>query len=169
MVTWTLILQSIGFGLVTAAIISIGAMGFTLQFGVTNILNISYGNVLTVGAFAALIAQREHLGLVLTVVAAPLAGALVTFVLARVVFGLFARRHASSFDLIMVTLASSLWPASNPRRRANRHRRRRRLIFLSDKLQFVVVILRSSRFNHDKLKFVGQVAYTLEMIYNHTS
>ena len=31
-----------------------------------------------------------------------------TFVLARIVFGLFARRHASSFDLIMVTLASSL-------------------------------------------------------------
>jgi branched-chain amino acid transport system permease protein/neutral amino acid transport system permease protein len=107
-VTWSLILQSIGFGLVTAAIISIGAMGFTLQFGVTNILNISYGNILTVGAFAALIAQRDHLGLVLTVVAAPLAGALVTFVLARIVFGLFARRHASSFDLIMVTLASSL-------------------------------------------------------------
>ena len=108
MVTWTLILQSIGFGLVTAAIISIGAMGFTLQFGVTNILNISYGNILTVGAFAALIAQREHLGLVLTVVAAPLAGALVTFLLARTVFGLFARRQAGSFDLIMVTLASSL-------------------------------------------------------------
>jgi len=108
MVTWSLILQSIGFGLVSAAVISIGAMGFTLQFGVTNILNISYGNMLTVGAFAALIAERAHLGLVATVVAAPLAGALATFLLARTLFAGFARRGAGTFDLIMVALASSL-------------------------------------------------------------
>ena len=39
--------QAIGFGVVTGAVIAIGAMGFTLQFGLTNVLNISYGGVMT--------------------------------------------------------------------------------------------------------------------------
>ena len=108
MVSASIIVQSIGFGVVTAAIVAIGAMGFTLQFGVTNILNISYGNILTVGAFAALIVENAHLGLGATIIVAPVAGAVVTFVLARTVFALFARRQSGAFDLIMVSLASSL-------------------------------------------------------------
>ena len=108
MVLSSIIVQSIGFGVVTAAIVAIGAMGFTLQFGVTNILNISYGNILTVGAFAALIVENNHLGLGATIIVAPIAGAVITFVLARTVFALFARRQAGPFELIMVTLASSL-------------------------------------------------------------
>src|ERR1700730_13609362 len=97
MVSGSIIVQSIGFGVVTAAIVGIGSMGFTLQFGVTNILNISYGNILTIGAFAALLAQQAHLGLVVTIIAAPVAGALATWLLARTVFAAFARRHGSAF------------------------------------------------------------------------
>jgi branched-subunit amino acid ABC-type transport system permease component len=108
MVSASIIVQSIGFGVVTAAIVAIGAMGFTLQFGVTNILNISYGNILTVGAFASLIVENNHLGLAATIIVAPVAGAVVTFVLARTLFAVFARRQAGTFDLIMVSLASSL-------------------------------------------------------------
>ncbi|HEY7967562.1 MAG TPA: branched-chain amino acid ABC transporter permease [Solirubrobacteraceae bacterium] len=108
MVVASIIVQSIGFGIVTAAIVAIGAMGFTLQFGVTNILNISYGNILTIGAFASLIVENNHLGLGATIIVAPIAGALVTFVLARTLFALFAHRQAGTFELIMVTLASSL-------------------------------------------------------------
>jgi branched-subunit amino acid ABC-type transport system permease component len=107
-VSASIIVQSIGFGIVTAAIVAIGAMGFTLQFGVTNILNISYGNILTVGAFAALIVENNHLGLAATIIVAPIAGAVVTFLLARTLFALFARRQAGAFELIMVALASSL-------------------------------------------------------------
>ncbi|HLW94736.1 MAG TPA: branched-chain amino acid ABC transporter permease [Solirubrobacteraceae bacterium] len=108
MASASIIVQSIGFGFVTAAIVAIGAMGFTLQFGVTNILNISYGNILTIGAFASLIVENNHLGLGATIIVAPIAGAVVTFVLARTLFALFARRQAGTFELIMVTLASSL-------------------------------------------------------------
>lgn len=108
MVSASIIVQSIGFGFVTAAIVAIGAMGFTLQFGVTNILNISYGNILTIGAFASLIVENNHLGLGATIIVAPVAGAVVTFVLARTLFALFAHRQAGTFELIMVTLASSL-------------------------------------------------------------
>ena len=53
-----LTVQALGFGVVSAALIAIGAMGFTLQFGLTNVLNISYGGAMTVGAFAAFIAAE---------------------------------------------------------------------------------------------------------------
>lgn len=104
----TVLLHSIGFGITTAAVIAIGAMGFTLQLGVTNVLNISYGNVMTIGAFASLIVERQHLGLLATIIAAPLAGAVLTIVLARTLFATYARRHGGPFDLLMVTLAVGL-------------------------------------------------------------
>ena len=44
---------ALGFGLVTAAILALGAVGFTLQFGVSNIFNLAFGNVMTVAAFVA--------------------------------------------------------------------------------------------------------------------
>lgn len=104
----TVLLHSIGFGITTAAVIAIGAMGFTLQLGVTNVLNIAYGNVMTIGAFASLIVERQHLGLLATIIAAPLAGAVLTIVLARTLFATYARRHGGPFDLLMVTLAVGL-------------------------------------------------------------
>lgn len=107
-ITSTIVLQAVGFGLVTAATIAIGAIGFTLQFAVTNILNIAYGSMLTVGAFASLLVQRAHLGLAATIVAAPVAGAVVTWLLARTLYASFARRRRGAFDLIMVSLAASL-------------------------------------------------------------
>ena len=33
-------LHAIGFGIVTAAVMALAAVGFTIQFGVTNILNL---------------------------------------------------------------------------------------------------------------------------------
>ena len=60
----------------TASLIAIGAMGFTLQFGLTNVLNISYGGAMTVGAFAAFVAEELHLPVALAAALAVLAGAL---------------------------------------------------------------------------------------------
>ncbi len=103
-----LLIQAIGFGIVTAALIAIGAMGFTIQFGLTNVLNISYAGVMTVGAFAAFVAEALHLPLAAAVLLAPLAGAAVTWVLGRALFGYYARRGAGLFEMVMVTLAVNL-------------------------------------------------------------
>jgi branched-subunit amino acid ABC-type transport system permease component len=46
-------LHAIGFGIVTAAVMALAAVGFTVQFGVTNILNLAYGDVMTASAFVA--------------------------------------------------------------------------------------------------------------------
>jgi len=103
-----LAVQAIGFGIVTAALIAIGAMGFTLQFGLTNVLNISYGGVMTAGAFAALLAEEAHLPVAIAVLSAIAAGALLTWLLGRTLFAFYARRGAGLFEMVMVTLAVSL-------------------------------------------------------------
>ena len=103
-----LIIQAIGFGVITAALIAIGAMGFTLQFGLTNVLNIAYGGAMTVGAFAAFIAEELHLPLALGVLLAPVTGALLTWFLGKTLFAFYARRGAGLFEMVMVTLAVNL-------------------------------------------------------------
>ena len=103
-----LAVQAIGFGVVTGALIAIGAMGFTLQFGLTNVLNISYGGVMTAGAFAAFLAEEAHLPVAVGVVFAIAAGALLSLLLGRTLFAYYARRGAGLFEMVMVTLAVSL-------------------------------------------------------------
>ena len=83
-------------------------MGFTIQFGLTNVLNISYAGVMTAGAFAAFIAETLQLPLAAAVLLAPLAGAAVTWALGRALFGYYARRGAGLFEMVMVTLAVNL-------------------------------------------------------------
>jgi branched-subunit amino acid ABC-type transport system permease component len=46
-----LFLSTLGFGIVTAAVLSFGAVATTLQFGVTNYINFATGTYLSIGAF----------------------------------------------------------------------------------------------------------------------
>lgn len=103
-----LTVQALGFGVVSAALIAIGALGFTLQFGLTNVLNISYGGVMTAAAFAAFVSAEWHLPVAAGVVIALLAGALLTWLLGRTLFAFYARRGAGVFEMVMVTLAVGL-------------------------------------------------------------
>jgi len=103
-----LTVQALGFGVVSAALIAIGALGFTLQFGLTNVLNISYGGVMTAAAFAAFVSAEWHLPVTAGVVFALLAGTLLTWLLGRTLFAFYARRGAGVFEMVMVTLAVSL-------------------------------------------------------------
>lgn len=54
-----ILLPSLGFGLVTASILALAAVGFTLQAGVTNVVNLAYGSMLTTAAFLSYIAQSS--------------------------------------------------------------------------------------------------------------
>jgi branched-chain amino acid transport system permease protein/neutral amino acid transport system permease protein len=100
--------EAIGFGVVTASIIAIGAMGFSLQFGLTNVFNISYGAVLTLGAFAALLA--EHAGITgwFDVLIGAGVGIVSTWLIGKGALSFFARRRAGLFELVTVSLAIEL-------------------------------------------------------------
>ena len=104
----SLLLQYLGFGLVSAAILALAAVGFTLQYEVTNVLNLAYGQVMTLGALAAYAVNRAGGGIWEMVVAGGLSGALFSMLLNRTVIAPFTRRGLKLFGMIVVTLAISI-------------------------------------------------------------
>lgn len=105
---WGTLVSSIAFGVVLASIIALAAMGFTVQFGLTNVLNLSFGAVMTVGGFAAYIGNSRGFGGWLGLLVGGSAGAVLTLILGRGVFKAYARRGARLFEMMMVTLGLSL-------------------------------------------------------------
>src|ERR1035441_1220962 len=104
-----LLIQTLGFGVVTASIIAIGAIGFTVQFGLTNVLNISYGSIMTVGAFVAYLTESVHINIWIGVVLGGLAGAVLTLLIGKTIFKYYASRGTRLFEMVMVTLALGLF------------------------------------------------------------
>jgi branched-chain amino acid transport system permease protein/neutral amino acid transport system permease protein len=99
---------AIGFGLVTSAILALAAVGFTLQFGVSNIFNLAYGNVMTLAAFAGYAINVDaHVNIWVSMLAGAACGALVSVLLNRLVFVPFLRRGTALFTMVMVSLAAA--------------------------------------------------------------
>ena len=66
----SLLLASVGFGLITSAVLAIAAVGFTLQFAVTDVLNLAFAAVMTAGAFIAYLVNQAGLSVWVGLVAA---------------------------------------------------------------------------------------------------
>jgi branched-chain amino acid transport system permease protein/neutral amino acid transport system permease protein len=97
---------ALGFGLVTAAILALSAVGFTLQFGVSNIFNLAYGDVMTVSAFVAYVVNVDvHTSIWVAMIGGALTGAVVSLAINRLVFIPFLRRGTALFTMVMVSLA----------------------------------------------------------------
>jgi branched-subunit amino acid ABC-type transport system permease component len=103
-----LLVPSLGFGIVTASILAVAAVGFTLQFGVTNILNLAYGDVMTASAFVAYLATKHGAGIWLAVAACAAFGAVFSMLLNRLLYIPFVRHGTKLFGMIIVTIAVSL-------------------------------------------------------------
>jgi branched-subunit amino acid ABC-type transport system permease component len=93
-----------GFGLVTASILCIGAVSFTLQFGISNLFNLAFGATMTAAAFVAYVCNAAGLNIWIALVCGSVAASLLSFLLNRGVFSPFKRRATSMFTMIMVTL-----------------------------------------------------------------
>ena len=102
------ILLAIGFGLVTAAIIALSTVALSLQYSVTNIPNFAHGELMTIGAYAALVAQRATDNVLLQAVAAAICGGIFAWSMNRFIIQPFARRKARNLVLFILTLATSL-------------------------------------------------------------
>lgn len=98
----------VGFGLVTAAILALAAVGFTMQYEVTNVLNLAYGQVLTVAALAAYAANQMGGDLWVMLAAGAGSGAILSVALNRFVFTPFVRRGLKLFGMIVITIATAL-------------------------------------------------------------
>ncbi|HZC04699.1 MAG TPA: branched-chain amino acid ABC transporter permease [Ktedonobacterales bacterium] len=102
-------LHALGFGLVTASILSLASVGLTLQFGVTNYVNFAYGELLTFGAYFAWLAN-SHYGW--NIWLALLVGAILTGILAvilnLIVLQPFTKRQFPVLFMLVVTFGLSL-------------------------------------------------------------
>jgi branched-chain amino acid transport system permease protein/neutral amino acid transport system permease protein len=104
----SLFVASLGFGLVTASILAVAAVGFTLQFGVTNILNLAFGDVMTASAFMAYLATSHGVNIWLALVLCALFGAAFSVLLNRFLYTPFVRHGTKLFGMIVVTISVSL-------------------------------------------------------------
>jgi branched-chain amino acid transport system permease protein/neutral amino acid transport system permease protein len=81
------LLQNVIFGLVTGSYIAIAAIGFTLIYGVVNMINFAYGEYVTIGAFVGLVtAATLPLPLPVAALVAMAGGGVASLVLARLFF-----------------------------------------------------------------------------------
>ncbi len=102
------IVPAISFGLITASILSVAAVGFTLQFGVTNILNLAYGDVMAATAFVGYLLTRSGVNIWVALAAGALFGAAFSVGLNRALYTPFVRHGTGLFGMIIVTIAVSL-------------------------------------------------------------
>jgi branched-chain amino acid transport system permease protein/neutral amino acid transport system permease protein len=104
----TLFLASVGFGLVTAAVLAIASVGFTLQFGVTDVLNLAYGAVMIMSAFVAYIVNAQGISVWIGLLAGVAAGSLASVLLNSIIYTPFQRRGASAITMVIVSLGMTL-------------------------------------------------------------
>ena len=101
-------IASIGFGLVTAAVLALASVGFTLQFAVTNVLNLAYGGVMIVAAYSAYLLNEHGVNVWVAALVAILAGAVFSILLNNVVYTPFKRRGTSPIGMVIVALGMTL-------------------------------------------------------------
>jgi len=101
---------SFGFGLVTASVLAISAVGLTLQFGITNYINFAYGDFMALGAYITYVLNNEvlHWNIWLALVCGSLAVGVIAVILSRLILSPFARRFDKTFYVLIVTFGLSL-------------------------------------------------------------
>jgi branched-chain amino acid transport system permease protein/neutral amino acid transport system permease protein len=106
--TSSIFVTSIGFGLVSAAVLALAAVGFTLQFAVTNVLNLAYGGVMIVSAYAAYALNNSGVNVWIATIAAIVTGAVMSLFLNNVVYTPFQRKGTSPIAMVIVSLGMTL-------------------------------------------------------------
>ena len=104
----TIFLASLGFGLVTSSVLAIAAVGFTLQFGVTDVLNLAYGAVMIAGAYLAYVLNSHGVNIWVATVVAVAACSAGSVLLNAGVYTPFQRRGSAPITMVIVSLGMTL-------------------------------------------------------------
>ncbi len=106
----SLLALSFGFGLITASVLALAAVGLSLQFGVTNYINFAYGEFLTLGAyFTWTLSHGLGLNIWLSVALAVLAMGVFALLLNRFLLRPFTKKGVPLLFLLVVTFGLSLF------------------------------------------------------------
>jgi len=101
-----------GFGLVSMSVIALAAVGFTMQFGITNMINLAYGEVMISSAYVAYYVNRAGVSIWIGMIVGAVFGAVFSFLLNRIVYAPFQRKGTSLLGMVIVSLAVSLMIAN---------------------------------------------------------
>ncbi|GAC1611973.1 MAG: branched-chain amino acid ABC transporter permease [Mycobacteriales bacterium] len=85
-------LLDVGYGLVTASILALSAVAFTLEYAVSRVANLAHGEILTVGAYTAYLVQTGTGNVLLAALAAAVAGAVTGYATNLFLIERFSRR-----------------------------------------------------------------------------
>jgi branched-subunit amino acid ABC-type transport system permease component len=104
----SLLIAAFGFGLVSMSVIAIAAVGFTMQFGITNMINLAYGQVMIASAYVAYYIDQAGVSIWIAMLAGAAFGAVFSFLLNRFIYAPFQRKGTSLLGMVIVSLAVSL-------------------------------------------------------------
>lgn len=104
----SILLLSVGFGLVTASVLAIAGVGLSLQFGVTNFVNFAYGDYATLGAYTELVLNGLHVNLYLGMLISGAVVAVFAVLMNRLLFRRVLNRRVKLIILLIVTMGVSI-------------------------------------------------------------
>ena len=99
-----------GFGLVTASVLAIAAVGLSLQFGITNYINFAYGDFMALGSYITYEFNTGfmHINIWIALVAGSIGMGVIAVLLNRFLLSPFAKRFDKTFYVLIVTFGLSL-------------------------------------------------------------
>ena len=104
----SLFAAAVGFGLVTAAVLTLATLGFNLQFAVSDVLNVAFASLMTVGQFTAYVFNHQGWSIWVSSVVAMIVVGATSLLLNRFVLEPFQRRGTPAFGIVLVTYAIAL-------------------------------------------------------------
>jgi neutral amino acid transport system permease protein len=100
--------EAVGFGLVTSSILAFSAVAFSIQYGVSNLPNFAHGELLTVGAYAALVAENFTSNLLAQALVAAAAGGVAAWTMNSVIVEPFIRAGTKNWIVFVATIGTAL-------------------------------------------------------------
>jgi branched-chain amino acid transport system permease protein/neutral amino acid transport system permease protein len=101
-------IEAVGFGIAVGAVIALGAVGFTVQFGISNVLNITYGAMMTLAAYLGYAFIQSGVGVWEALAIASVLIAIASVVFNRVLLAPLVRRGTSFVGVVIVTVAAGI-------------------------------------------------------------
>jgi len=108
----SILIAAFGFGLVSASVIALAAVGFTMQFGITNMINLAYGEVMIASAYVAYYVDQRGVSIWIAMLIGAAFGAVFSFLINRLIYAPFQRKGTSLLGMVIVSLAVSLMIAN---------------------------------------------------------
>ena len=108
----SLLIAAFGFGLVSMSVIALAAVGFTMQFGITNMINLAYGEVMIASAYLAYYVNQAGVSIWIAMLGGAAFGAVFSFLINRFVYAPFQRKGTALLGMVIVSLAISLMIAN---------------------------------------------------------